>query len=191
MRNTVPATTPKFTPTALFFLAALRLGGIESWLGANTLQNLRDSGRNDLADKLAGDFGRLWAQSREQAAGDWRMISMPLLHDEQLSQLQFYVRKQQDEEAEKDGDKKTVTRFILNLSLNRMGGVQLDGLLRKKQFDLILRTEEPLPFDMRQDLMKAFAAGLSHSGMQGGIAFQVRRESWVAVGTPESGSVKA
>lgn len=186
VRNTVPIpAAPKFTPTALFFLAALRLGGIESWLGNNTLQALRDAGRKDLADKLAGDFGRLSAQSKEQVAGEWRMISMPLLHDEQLSQLQFYVRKQQDDDAEKDGDRKTVTRFILNLNLSRMGGLQLDGLLRQRQFDLILRTEEVLPLNMRQDLMQAFATGLNQSGMQGGIGFQVRRDNWVTVEVQE------
>ena len=184
IKNSLPA-APRFAPTALFFLAALRSGAIESWLGAGALDALRQSGKKDLADKLAGDFSRLSSQSKTLLAGDWRGISMPLLHDETLSQMQFYVRHQQDQEQEKDdtdpGKRKT-TRFILNLNLSRMGELQLDGLMRQKQLDLVLRTREALPPSMRRELMQRYAAGLEQAGMQGGMSFQAERQNWVAVG---------
>jgi hypothetical protein len=61
-----------------------------------------------------------------------------------------------------------------------MGAMQLDGYIQKKKFDMILRTEDKLPFDMRQELMKRFAQGLSQVNMQGGISFQTRQQGWMA-----------
>lgn len=184
IRQTIPAATPKFTPAALFFLAALRIGVAENWIGAPALQALRDMGRRDLAEKVSGDFSKLSAQSRETLAGDWRSITMPFLHDDTLNQLQFYIRRHHGDDSEEagKGDKEAVTRFILNLHLSRMGDLQLDGLLRAKKLDIILRSEDPLPESMRRDLMQAFARGLEQSGSQGGISFQIKREKWVTIG---------
>ena len=185
LRNTLPTPTPKLVPTALFFLAALRAGNIESWLGPNILQTLRDVGKRDIADRLGSDFSRLSAQSKEPLSGEWRAVSLPMLHDNQLSQLQFFIRRQQDEKN-KDSDDKAApaVRFILNLNLSRMGDLQLDGLLRRKSFDVVLRTAEPLPFSMRQDLMRAFGKGLEQNTMQGSISFQTKAQHWVRIDLP-------
>ena len=186
LRHTLPTPTPHLVPTALFFLAALRLGAVDNWLGDNTLKALRDAGKKDLIDRLGKDFGRISSQSKEPLSEEWRSISMPLLHDDQLSQMQFYVRQQYDQEqAGKDGENKPSTRFLLNLHLSRMGEIQLDGFIQKKHFDIILRTEESLPLNMRQELMKRFAQGLEQVQMQGGISFQTRQQGWVTVELPK------
>lgn len=187
LKNTLPnpAATSRMTPTALFFLAALRMGSIESWLGENILQALRQSGRKDLVERLGGDFKNLSTQSKATVAGDWRVISLPLLQDEHIHQIQFYVRQQHDDTPEKrgDGTDKKMTRFILNLTLSRMGDMQLDGLLHKERLDLILRSAEKLPFDIRQQIMQRFTAGIEQVGMQGGISFQTRAEKWAHIDT--------
>ena len=185
LRDTLPSPTPRLPAAALFFLAALRMGSVENWLGEKNLSLLRAAGKKDLIEKLGGDFSRLSAQSKESLPGEWRAISMPLLHDEHLSQMQFFVRHQHEQEKgdEKDG-KTPVTRFILNLKLSRMGDMQLDGLVRQKKFDLILRTDEKMPLTMRQELMQAFAKGLDQAKMQGGMSFQTRTQGWVQVIPP-------
>lgn len=187
LKNTLPnpAVASRMTPTALFFLAALRMGSIESWLGENILQALRQSGRKDLVDRLGGDFKNLSTQSKATVAGDWRVISLPVLQDEHIHQIQFYVRQQHEDDAEKreDGAGKKMTRFILNLTLSRMGDMQLDGLLHKERLDLILRSAEKLPFDIRQQIMQRFTAGIEQVNMQGGISFQTRAEKWAYIDT--------
>ena len=189
-RNTIPTPTPHFVPTTLFFLAALRLGSIESWLGENTLRSLQQAGKKELAERLGSDFGKLSSLSKETLADGWRSIPVPLLYDDQLSQMQFYVRRQYDQDGEnKEDGVKPATRFILNLHLSRIGEMQLDGFVRKKNFDIILRTEEKLPFNMRQELMKRFAQGLDQVRMQGKISFQIRQESWVTVSLPQQSGV--
>jgi hypothetical protein len=191
LRNTLPSPAPRLVPTALFFLAALRQGSVESWLGGNMLDTLRSNGKSTLADRLSGDFVKLAAQAKETVAGEWRMIQMPMLHDENLSQLQFFIRRQQDEQEKEEnaGGTKPSTRFILNLHLSRMGDLQLDGLMRQRRLDLIFRSGEALPLQMRQDMMQGFAKGLEQANMQGGISFQTRGQNWVTVELPQQGTI--
>ena len=190
LKNTLPAPTAQLAPTALLFLAAMRSGAVSNWLGPNTLQALQQAGKKELADTLSDDFDKLATQSKEILPGNWRAISIPLHHDGQISQMQFYVRQQSDQEQNEgqQGGGKPATRFILDLSLSRMGAVQLDGFIHKKNFDIILRTDDKLPFDMRQELMKRFAQGLDQVQMQGGISFQTRQQGWMV---PEAGNTMA
>lgn len=191
IQNSIPSPTPRLVPTALFFLAALRSGAVESWLGEGTLQSLRQAGKASLADRLTGDFGKISAQSKEPVSGEWRAISMPMMHDGEIGQMQFYIRRQQqDDSGEENDDLRAAppTRFILNLHLSRMGDMQLDGLLRKKTFDLILRSADALPESMRRELMGSFVKGLKQAEMEGGISFQTRAQKWVTIDTPMQGT---
>jgi hypothetical protein len=183
-RHSLPTPTQHLAPAALFFLAALRLGALENWLGDNTLKALKAAGKNDLLERLDSDFSKISAQADKPLPDAWRSVSIPLLHDDQLSQMQFLVRLQGDQGGREAG-KNPATRFILNLHLSRMGEMQLDGFIQKKHFDIILRTEEKLPFSMRQDLMQGFARGLDQVQMQGGITFQTRQQAWVTVELPQ------
>jgi hypothetical protein len=191
IQNSIPSPTPRLVPTALFFLAALRSGAVESWLGEGTLQSLRQAGKASLADRLSGDFGRISAQSKEPVSGEWRAISMPMIHDGEIGQMQFYIRRQQQDDSGEENDDLRVappTRFILNLHLSRMGDMQLDGLLRKKTFDLILRSADALPESMRRELMGSFVKGLKQAEMEGGIRFQTRAQKWVTIDAPMQGT---
>lgn len=187
LRNVLPTavSAARLPPTTLLFLAALRSGVIEGWLGDSILQPLKQSGKKELLERLGGDFTKISTQAKEFLPGEWRAISMPLLHDDHVSQMQFFVRDQQEQEK-KEGDRggKTATRFILNLHLSRMGDMQLDGLLHKKRLDLVLRSAAPLPAGMRRDLTQRFAQGLAQTPLTGEIGFQTRSQHWVNIDLP-------
>ena len=191
LQNSLPAPSPQLAPTTLFFLSALRLGTVESWLGAPLLQSLRDAGKPGLAERLAGDFGKISAQARETLTGDWRAVSLPMLYNDEISQIQLFIRRQQedDEDEEKQGGRTAPKRFVLNLHLSRMGDMQIDGLLRKRTFDVILRTAEALPQHMRRELTEGFAKGLSQVKLQGEISFQTRAQKWVTIDVPHQGTL--
>ncbi|MBI3440951.1 MAG: hypothetical protein HY052_03980 [Proteobacteria bacterium] len=192
LRHTLPTPTHNLAPTALLFLAALRQGTVENWLGSTILQALQAAGKQDLAARLDSDFGKISRQSKELLTDEWRAISIPLLHDEHISQMQFYVRRQYDQNNDsRDREKKPATRFILNMQLSRMGPLQLDGFIQKKSFDIVLRSEEKLPFEMRQELMKRFARGLDQVHMQGGISFQGKQQGWVNINLPQQSGMMA
>lgn len=194
LRDSLPAPAAKMAPTVLFFLAALRTGLIENWLGQTAINTLRAAGKKELIERLAGDFAKLSSQSKTELPGDWRVISVPLRHDEQISQMQFFLRQQPDPEAKddtSDGPHKPLTRFVLNVHMSRLGDVQLDGLMQHKRLDVILRTADRLPEDARREILQRFSNGLDQTGMQGGISFQTRSEGWVTPQTADHHPITA
>lgn len=187
LARSLPHLSPQQMPAAtLFFMAAMRLGAVENWLGDNTLKALRAAGKTALISRLGGDFSKLSVQSQDSLQGEWKSFSLPLLHEDQISRMQLFVRHQPDRDGGEDGKagKTGETRFILNLQLSRMGDMQMDGFLRKKSFDMILRTEDKLPASMRHEITQHFARGIEHVNMQGGISFQAKRQGWVTVESP-------
>ncbi len=182
LRNTLPTPTQRLVPAALFFLAALRTGDIKNWLGENTLSLIAETAKKGTVDELSADFSKMSAQSKTALPGGWHSVTIPLRNEEQISQMQFYVRRQDDREQKGETSaaaKKPATRFILNMTFSRLGPLQLDGYIHRKAFDMVLRTEDALPLDMRQELMKRFAQGLAQADMQGGLAFQTRQQGWM------------
>lgn len=192
LRSTIPAPSSpaRLVPTVLFFLAALRMGNLEGWLGERNLETLKQSGRRDVIARLTSDFRSIARQAQEVLSGDWRGISLPLLNRDDIEMVQFFTRQQhiEDDDSRKNGDEPETgddktTRFLLNLRLSRMGDVQIDGFLRhRKTLDVFLRTRTPLPSDTRQDILRAFHDGLEQAGLSGGqIAFQTGETHWTHV----------
>ncbi len=54
------------------------------------------------------------------------------------------------------GDASSI-RFLIDLRLSRLGAVQLDGLIHRRQFDMIVRSEQILPDTLTHDLQKTYA----------------------------------
>lgn len=191
LQNSLPAPGPRLVPTALFFMAAIKMGLAENWLGAQSLQVLRDSGNAKTADKLSRDFTRIGDQAGERLPGDWRGISLPLLHDAQLSQIQFFVRRHREDEDGSNGGGET-TRFLVNLNLSRLGDMQLDGLLRKlpgqmpgvleKRLDMVIRSKTGLSPGLMRELQDGYARGLREAQLTGSLEFQAKKDGWVTVG---------
>ncbi|TNE31690.1 MAG: hypothetical protein EP349_03510 [Alphaproteobacteria bacterium] len=192
LRGTIPAPTSpaRLVPTVLFFLAALRMGNLEGWLGERNMDTLKQSGRRDVISRLTSDFRGIARQAQEVLSGDWRGISLPLLNRDDIDMIQFFTRQQHVEDEENNqeennngGNDGKTTRFLLNLRLSRLGDVQIDGFLRHQQtLDVFLRTRTPLPADTRQDILRAFHDGLEQAGLSGGqMAFQTGEAHWMHV----------
>ena len=179
LRNALPTPSPRLVPTALFFLAALKGGIIENWLGDKNLAALKEAGHQKLVERLSSDFGKLAGQAGETLPGDWKAIPMPLLHDENVSQMMFLIRHQQAETdtTDKGNGSPRQTRFVLNLSLSRLGDMQLDGLFRQGQLDVILRTRAPLPGTMQNELTQKYTNAMEQTRLAGQIRFQTK--GWV------------
>lgn len=184
LQSTLPSPSPRMVASALFFIAALKLGNIENWLGNKTLDAIESAGKKGLIERLAGDFGRISSNAGEQTSGQWKTLTLPMLFEGEISNIQLHVRaddqKKDDEEINDiDGIKKT--RFVLDLELSRMGPMQIDGFLTSKTLDLILRNQSRLPQENRQDLMKVFADTLDLTGLKGSLSFQNKTQNWVDV----------
>lgn len=130
-----------------------------------------------LASRLMPDFKTIADFRRDNgaaicAAGEWRFVNLPQRSEQGLRELRCFFRHQ-DHGGGKDGkggDK--ATRFVLELELERHGELQLDGLVRARRFDLLLRSRRPLPALVRGDLMALFEEANAIAGYNGQLVFQ-------------------
>lgn len=172
----IPQPGVKLASGLLFFLAALSGGDMSRWLGGQAVQTLKVAGRDNLLARLGRDFGQLSRQV-ESGGADWRLFLIPMLDGSQVQQIRFFERhgshRRGTGDDQKDGDS---TRFILEIELSRLGDMQIDGLVREKRFDLVLRTRRPLSDIMRHDIIEIFTDANDAAGFTGTLGFQASRE---------------
>jgi hypothetical protein len=61
---------------------------------------------------------------------------------------------------------------MLDVELSRIGPLQIDGLVRDKRLDLVVRTREALPDEMRHDINRIFSDAGDITGFKGVLTFQ-------------------
>ncbi len=164
----LPQTGPQLTTGVLFFLSALFGGRLQDWLGRDALRALERHG--PILRRLDEDFGQLARFAKEPVSGEWRAVMLPLMHDGELHQLRLFLRRQRGAAPEKD---EAGTRFLLEADFSRLGPLQLDGLVRGRRFDLVVRTTRALPPHMRSDIGDIFAEAGAAANFAGGVTFQV------------------
>ena len=176
------ANTQQLGPAAMLFVAAARGGDLSNWLGNNSIEMLRRAGRGDLASRLTGATGNITGAggATDAAGGEWRSLQLPVAWQEEIHTIRLHYRHpgQGDEQDNSDANDKQ-TRFVFDLHLSRMGAVQLDGFFKEKRLDLVVRTEERLSGDMRQQIRYNYTNALEAAGLHGELRFQNAPGSWV------------
>jgi hypothetical protein len=74
----------------------------------------------------------------------------------------------------RDGD--PGTRLLIDVELTRLGRLQLDGLVQRRRFDLIVRARQALAPEMRRDIAAIFHEAREAAGLAGDIAFLATRD---------------
>jgi hypothetical protein len=180
----LPQATPRLAAAMAHFVRGVRDGDARRWLGERGVSALHAAGREDLARGIEEDFGRLSRQAAEPLPGDWRAYSLPFSDGAEIGRIQLFVRSPAAEEEAPEDERKSrggARRFVVEVELSRLGGIQLDGLVRDRQFDLVLRTREPLPPEIRRDVAGIFAATIEAMGMTGGATFRAGEREWVGI----------
>ncbi len=168
----VPAANPHIASTMLFFMIAVSRGDIRAWLGDAAAKVLSGSEQGTLMSMLGEDFRRLSRFAGGSDEGGWKTYFIPFHDGEHLRQIHFFLRDPRREE-QGDGDEPALTRFVFQLEMSRLGEMQLDGLTGKGRFDLMVRSKQPLPSEVRAGVRELFASALSDMGAAGEIAFQI------------------
>lgn len=167
---TLPRVGPNLAAGVLFFIAALRQGDPRAWLGEAATDLLQSSGHGALLDRLADDFRMLARSAAEAHPGNWQTLILPLHDGERLQQIRMYLRRQP--RKDKNGRQESSTRFMIEAELSKFGPLQLDGLISKPQFDLVVRTRTPLPQAVRGDIVEIFSDALLATKLTGAVSFQ-------------------
>ncbi len=170
-----PSNPGNFGPALMLFAAAMKSGDLQTWMGERKLDMIQKLGKGSLMSRLSGEASNL-AGNTETAPTDWKSFPIPLLWQNEISKIMFHVRKEPSENERENGE--GGTRFIMDLSLTRMGDVQLDGMVRGKQLDLIVRTQTPVSAHMQEAMRIAYAKSLDGTDIFGDIGFQSDRTNW-------------
>ena len=179
----LPRPDARLAADILFFLSALRGGDLGGWWG-NATAGVLARARPDLHARLSDEFLRLGRQTGETAQGDWRSQMFPIYAQGEIQAVRLFTRASSDEDGS-GGKKGKELRFLIDLSLSRLGRIQLDGLVRdgRRRLDLILRSESPLPSPMQHDIQGIFEEAGAITGVRGGLAFQTSPPDFVEVAT--------
>jgi hypothetical protein len=169
----VPAPGRKLTAAALLFLAAARQGDLGGWLDAAAAPTAKPETEEPLR-RLGANWRQHTGEEVERNAGEnWRSLVLPFHDGVMLRPLVFQLRRRAPKDAA-PGDAGE-TRFLLDIDLTALGALQLDGLIRAKRFDLMLRGAARLDRTMRHELNLLFQESLSALGYAGALAFRDER----------------
>jgi len=133
------------------------------------------------AETLRQDLTDLAGRVRESPGGEWRALTLPLSDQAEISAISVILRviggrgdPPEDAEGRPGQDGDGGQRFLVDVTLSRLGRMQLDGLVETpaRRLRLILRTAAPLPADLRADLSAIATNSLEALGLEGGLTFR-------------------
>ncbi|PCJ97559.1 MAG: hypothetical protein COA45_09860 [Zetaproteobacteria bacterium] len=185
-----PGAPAQFNATVLFFIAALRSGDLQSWVGEKVIETLKRAGKGDLLTRLGSEMSSLSRLGSEPAPQEWRTLSLPLAWQNDIHRMVLHYRREDDSGSENEQNGSgTKTRFVMDVNLSQMGKVQLDGLFIGNpegvgRLDLILRTEQGFSQAMKQEMRVAYKNALDDTSFTGELSFQGQIDGWVHI-TPD------
>ena len=184
MQTALPRADGQLSTNVLFFLSALRGGDMKNWMGDGPSRILERQ-RPELAARMRTDLNQMTRTFEDPLSGDWRLHAVPFLFGGEIDRLQLLVRDQEDEDE--DGLGKDDTRFVIDLTLTRLGHLQIDGLVgnKNKRLDVVLRTDTPLQPHMREDIRRLYTDALDVTGLEGSVGFQAAPGNFIEI--PKSG----
>ena len=170
--NQIGKPNQKLTATMAIFIAAIRMSNPSFWLGHEN-RNIINRTQPALIKGLDDDF-LLMQRASEPSDSGWRAFFFPMLSDEQLSQIQLFIHQDKNS-PDKDKNSSRKTRFIVNLKLDNIGELQIDGRVNSVMVDLLIQTIKPLPLKLKKGMRDVFKNTLERTEIDGNIVFKVRK----------------
>jgi hypothetical protein len=168
----LPQAGPKLAAGLVAAMQAIRTNDVEALLGALAAARSGGTQRDDAARKVRQEFAQVSTLAQERPGIDWRCCFIPVLDDGTLRQINLFYRRDRRKDRKDGKDEKSGTRFVVEVDMSKMGPFQFDGLVREKQFDLMVRSHIALPPKFRQDITELFQEALTLGDYRGGIVFQ-------------------
>jgi hypothetical protein len=168
----LPQAGPRLAAGLVAAMQAIRANDAEALLGAMVAARTGNATRDETARKVRQEFAQVSSLSQERPGIDWRCCFIPILDDGTIRQINMFYRRDRGKDRKDAGDEKSGTRFIVEVDMSRMGPFQFDGLVREKQFDLMVRSQVALPQKFRHDITELFHEALALGDYRGGLVFQ-------------------
>jgi hypothetical protein len=130
--------------------------------------------KDEMVKRLKEEFTQLSDLAKDRPSVDWRALFLPI-YDERvgLTQINLYYRHNTGGGEGNEKDKKDQgTRFLVEVNFAALGAFQLDGLIRSKRFELMIRSRSRLSRNQRQEIVGIFQNALEVGGCTGGLEFR-------------------
>jgi hypothetical protein len=180
--NTLPQVNDKLTSGLLFFIAAMKGGDVTQWLGQNLTRAL-DFKVPELAKRLKADATQLQQMLVEGGPNNWSSSTLPMVFQGQLEHARLFYRQDDTPDDQENQGKGGGHRFIIEVGLSHLGDMQFDGFVRQgkknRVFDLVIRSDRPLPPAMHNSIRTLFDDALKTTGYLGYLTFQQGNHSFV------------
>ncbi len=172
LENIISKPGKNLTASLAHFLSAVRTGQATNWIG--TLFNDQAfSNRERFLEQLQDDFSFMQRASEPSDTG-WRGFFLPLLDENHLSIIQFFLRHEhhRPHHANTKTDNDTV-QFLVEINLTTIGTMQIEGRIKNKELYLIIRTRKFLKGPLKQGIERVFLNTLTKSELVGKLTFRV------------------
>ena len=168
----IAQTGPKLAAGLAAAINAYRSGEIERLLSPLLAGRKLPIEKEEMVKRLKEEFTQLSDLAKDRPAVDWRALFLPVYDPRVgLTQINLYYRHNSGEGSEKD-KKDQGTRFLVDVNFAALGAFQLDGLIRGKRFDLMIRSRSRLSRNQRQDIVNIFENALEVGGATGALEFR-------------------
>ncbi len=177
------AATGQLAGGILFLLSAMQKGNPDAWLGNDIKDALEGLGKQSVLSALKSDFDNSKLAAMDSAGSPWRGTAVPYLDGDKLQQFRFFVHDDPRQKKPGQSERDIARRFLIDVSLTRLGPIQIDGLVHQRKLDLIVRTTNHLPEDLRNDLRFRFGHAMEEVKYNGSLIFQANKQGWVDIKT--------
>lgn len=183
----IPRDGKELVTDMLFFLSALKGGDISKWLGEKNTRTLQQKKYGDLLERISSDFQSIkpaTVADTPASATNWQHYTIPLLMDGNLATIQLLHRRhhyeQENSQSNEEPIKNQSDHFVVGITLTHLGELQLDGFVKtplhtsatKINFELIIRSQQPLPDDIQKDIHTIFLNAQTLTGCTGTLQFR-------------------
>jgi hypothetical protein len=169
----VPQTGPRLAAGLAAAISAYRGGEIERLLQPMLAGRKIPIEKEEMVKRLKEEFTQLSELAKDRPAVDWRALFLPVYDPRVgLTQINLYYRHNSGGEGSEPDKKDQGTRFLVDVNFAALGAFQLDGLIRGKRFDLMIRSRSRLSRNQRQDIINIFENALEVGGATGALEFR-------------------
>ncbi|GAB2175396.1 hypothetical protein [Dongia sp. agr-C8] len=169
----IPQTGPRLAAGLAAAIGAYRSGEIERLLQPMLAGRKLPIEKEEMVKRLREEFTQLSDLAKDRPAVDWRALFLPVYDPRVgLTQINLYYRHNSGGEGSEPDKKDQGTRFLVDVNFAALGAFQLDGLIRGRRFDLMIRSRSRLSRNQRQDIINIFENALEVGGATGALEFR-------------------
>ncbi len=181
-----PSTPTQMNAASLFFLAAIRVGDMQGWIGEKAHNTLSNMGKTDVLNRAGNEFLTMMRMNNEPVSQEWKSLPLPIAWQDDIQKTVIHYRREDTSEHDESIQGGNKTRFIMDLNLSQIGDIQIDGLFsdamnNNKSLDLIIRSEQHFSKAMQLQMKDLYTTAMEHSGLAGALSFQEKTEKWVNI----------